>query len=229
VNDCLPAPYGNVTRLWTALSEDRRDLEARRLVGVALVEARIERPDELTAGHYQRLVEAARDGDTTAFAWLATSHRPLLLLRGQALFEDDPAEWGAAALELLHRTVQGANPCGRWLRRSISLRLSSRMTRITQAHLRQRRRERPLVEDHVIHLAASNPDPEPQPDLAADLIRLLGELDAATREALIAISDHTPITEVANRHHLTHAALRQRVVRARRQLQPALAGYRQPA
>lgn len=227
MNDCTPAPYGTLTRLWTALSDDERDLEAHRLVGVAFPETRIERPDENTAVHYQRLVEATRQGDTTAFAWLATSHRPLLLLRGQALFEDDPAEWGGAALELLHRTLQGANPCGRWLRRSVSLRLSSRMTRITQAHLRQRRNERPLVDDHVVHLGAY--DPEPVPDLTADLTRLLGQLDAATREALIALSDHAPIAEVATRHQLTHAALRQRVVRARRQLQPALAGYRQPA
>lgn len=227
MDDRTPAPYGTVTRLWTGLSPDQRDLEARRLVGVGLVEARIEQPDEHTAVHYQRLVEAAKAGDTTAFAWLAASHRPLLLVRGQALFEDDPAEWGGAALELLHRTLERANPCGRWLRRSVSLRLSSRMTRITQAHLRQRRNERPLGDDHVVHLAAS--DPEPQPDLAADLARLLAQLDAATREALIALSDHAPIAEVATRHQLTHAALRQRVVRARRKLQPALAGYRQPA
>lgn len=223
MSDTNPPLYGTVTRLWTSLTDEQRDLESHRLVGVPYADARIERPDEHTAIHYERLVEAARERDATAFAWLATSHRAMLLVRGHALFEDDPDEWASTALELLHDTLGRANPCGRWLRRSISLRLSSRMTRICQAHLRRRNRER-LVGDRHVHLAAY--DPTPTPDLTADLVRLLDELDAPTREALLALSDHAPLAEVATRHQLTHAALRQRVVRARRRLQPELAGYR---
>ncbi len=52
---------------------------------------------------------AGLEGDSVALGWLATTRRPLLIVHGRALFEDDPAEWGSVCLELLHRTLAKAD------------------------------------------------------------------------------------------------------------------------
>ena len=135
--DLTPAPYGTLTRRWTHLSPADKDREARRLVGVARVQARIEQPDATTGQHYVQLVAAGQASDEVALAWLATTHRPLLLDRGRALFAIDPQEWGSVALELLHRTVHDADlDDGRWLRSTITQRLHRVMVREVRSYLR---------------------------------------------------------------------------------------------
>lgn len=65
--------------------------------------------------------------------------------------------------------------------------------------------------------------------LAEDLARLLSELDVPSRDALLALAEHVPLYEIADRHELSYAAIRQRVSRARRQLRSELAVYRRAA
>jgi hypothetical protein len=228
MHDETPGPYGQVTRRWTQLSEPVRDREARRLIGVPYLQAGIDRPDATTASHYQRLVNTAVTGDEIAIAWLATSHRPLLLARGRALFVEDEAEWGAAALEVLEVTLHRADTSsGRWLRSQIAQRLASRMSAQVRHHLTRRNHEQ-VTDPAVLHLhapAASAPSSDEPTELAAALADLLGRLDAPTREGLCALADRRSLETVAAQHELSHAALRQRVTRARHQLQPALATF----
>lgn len=222
-----PAPYGTVTDRWSCLDAAERDWHARRIVGAPVRDARIEWPVETTAIYYQRLVEAADAGDPEGLGWLATTHRPLLATRGLALLEDDPAEWGAVALELLVTAVHNRRPCGRWLRRSIVLFLSTRMARHIEAYLQHKHGECQLAPAVADRLGVEAPDP--QPDLTADLARLLAALEPATRDGFLAVADHEHLADVAARYGVSHAALRRRMTRARITLQPELACYRQPA
>jgi hypothetical protein len=59
--------------------------------------------------------------------------------------------------------------------------------------------------------------------------RALGRLDAATSAGLRAVAMRRPLSAVAADHDLTHAALKQRVARARRQLRPQLAAFARSA
>lgn len=168
-----------------------------------------------------------------AVGWLATTHRPLLITYGRPLFEHDPADWGVICLEILHRTISLADLNeARWARRRIARVLQHRMVREVARHLRRRDRE------HVtapVRLRALQPDvpallDNPHPELTLALARALRPLDDTTRDGLWALADHEPLAEVAARHAITHAALRPRITRARRQLQSELAIYhREPA
>lgn len=227
MNDDTPAPYGNVTRRWTQLSEVDRDHEARRLIGVTRLQARIERPNA-TSNHYRQLVEAAVADDEVAFAWLATSHRPLLIARGRALLRDDPAEWGSVALNVLHTTLHRADPTeGRWLRSTVAQRLSARMSAQVRRHLDRYDREE-LTDPARLHVHLP-PDTaagqDVHTDLSAALAELLARLDDPTRDGLCALANRHPLEAVAAEHGLSHAALRQRVTRARHRLQPQLAPF----
>jgi hypothetical protein len=228
VYDITPPPYGAITRRWSHLSTFEQNRHARRLLGVGAVPASIEQPDGDTAGHYQRLVTAATDGDEIAFAWLATSHRPLLIARGRILFEDDPAEWGAVCLELLHTTLHTVNPAaGRWLRRSVALRLANEITRAVGAHLDHQRLERPTdpTLGYEPRPRTFSESADPHPDLSLALDEVLDGLDPAIRDGLHAVADRQPLADVAEQHRLSHDALRQRLTRARRRLRPQLAAY----
>lgn len=227
MDDPTPAPYGAVTRRWTALTPAERDTHAKRLLGVAAAGAHVERPGLDHGAHYRQLVTAAVDGDQQAFAWLATSHRPLLLVRGRALFRSDPAEWGSVCLELLHRTLCDTETTGRWGRQQVAATLSRRLTRTVRSHLERARVEQPLRESVSARLVTDGGDPHL--DLSADLADALSRLDPATRDGLTALADRVHLAEVAARHDISHDALRQRLVRARAQLQPQLAGYRRSA
>ena len=189
----------------------------------------IDRPEAHPLCHSRRLLAAARAGDEIAFAWLACSHRPLLLTRGRALYRTDPAEWGAAALEVLHATVHHVEVArGRWLRSTVTQRLAKQMDHRVRAYLRCHQHER-LLEPRLLHLHAPPVpavDADEHPELSAVLATLLGRLDAATRDGLIALADRESLQLVATAHALTNAALRQRITRARHRLQPQLAAYR---
>ena len=54
---------------------------------------------------------------------------------------------------------------------------------------------------------------------------MLAALDEPTRESLLALANHEPLVGVAARHGLSYDAVRQRVTRARKRLQPELAVY----
>jgi hypothetical protein len=226
MHDDTPAPYGEVTRRWTQLSEADRDHEARRLLGVTRLQAKIERPNA-TSTHYRQLVEAAIADDEVAFAWLATSHRPLLVARGRALLRDDPTEWGAVALDVLHTTLHRVDPGeGRWLRSTVAQRLSARMSAQIRRHIDRHDREE-LTDPTRLHLHLP-PDLDGQDvhtELSAALADMLGRLDDPTRDGLRALADRQPLEPVAAEHGLSHAALRQRVTRARHRLQPQLAPF----
>lgn len=228
--DLLPPPFGDVTRRWTLLPASQRDRHALRLLGVSFDETRIDRPDATTADQYRRLVAAAVAEDAIAFAWLATSHRPLLLAHGRPLFEDDPSEWGAVCLEALHLTLAGVNPAtGRWMRRRVALRLMSRMSDAVGRHVRRRTIER--ATDPLI-VSATDPPPvqtDTHLELSIALDRVLGRLEPATRDAFRALADERSLEEVARRHDVPTSTLRQRVVRARPRLQEQLAGYQRTA
>lgn len=148
--DPTPPPYGTITRRWTLLSDAERDRHAYRLLGVSYRQARITQPEG--ADHYRRLVEAVRAGDLHAFAWLATSHRPLLLRRGQRLRAEDPAEWGAVCLELLYTVLQ-RTPLDedQWLRRNVSRRLSQYLGERSRRHFARREQTTdPAVLDRLL-------------------------------------------------------------------------------
>lgn len=229
--DSTPAPLGDVTRRWTSLDPDHREWHVGRLVGHRCAGdsvGHVDRP-ELDAGAcYHRLVPAAAAGDPVAVGWLATTHRPLLVARGRALLEHDPSEWGAVCLEVLHRTLASADLSeAKWLRRRIARTLTSRLGKVVAQHLARRRRECPIdvVSLRVRHDAAPGRVWDPHADLRLDLDRALHTLDAVTRESLLALANHEPLAEIAERHGLSHAAVRQRVSRARKRLQPELAVY----
>jgi DNA-directed RNA polymerase specialized sigma24 family protein len=66
------------------------------------------------------------------------------------------------------------------------------------------------------------------PELRDALVEAIDQVDVAAREALVALADDgSPgqIQAIADRHHILAAALRQRLHRARRRLQPQLAGW----
>ena len=231
--DLTPSPYGDVTRRWTHLATAQRLQHATRLLGpeaddVALVGCE----SALATTAYAQLVDAARDGDQIAFAWLATVHRPLMLQRGRVIFEDDPAEWGALCLELLARRLRlAALESGPWLRRHIAMRLVDELSRRTHQHLRRRRTERatdPVVLPTIRNTWSDprrDPGHDPHPELSDALAEALTDLDPATVDALRASADGAPLYEVAARHDIDAAVLRQRLWRARRRLQPDLAAF----
>ena len=233
--DSTPAPFGDVTRRWTCLDPEQRAHHAARLLGRDCAGdrlAHIDRPDLDAGACYRQLVPAAAAGDPIALGWLATTHRPLLLARGRALFERDPSEWGAVCLELLHRTLASADLSeARWLRRRVARTLTSRLSKVVAQHLTRRRREHPIgtASLHARQDAAPGWDWDPHPDLSLRLDRALDTLDAATRESLLALANREPLAAVAARHGLSYAAVRQRVTRARKRLQPELAVYRRAA
>ncbi len=122
------------------------------------------------------------------------------------------------------------NECDRFRRERTGtiepLDISSETGRQLRAHggLRQgsqacRWPERPLAPDVAL---------VPVPELRAALVAALDQVDVATREALLALADDgSPgrIAEIAGRHQITPAALRQRLHRARGRLQPQLAHW----
>jgi DNA-directed RNA polymerase specialized sigma24 family protein len=176
-----------------------------------------------------RLLDAALADDPVALGWLAETHRPLLLTRGRLLFEQDPAEWGAASLEVLvasARFMQGDT--GPWLRRQVSQQICHRMRRLVRRELARRGCERAVDPSRLPSLEPPG-DPEPHPQLTVALERALGRLDDATSAGLRAVAMQLPLATVAADHDLTHAALRQRVARARRQLRPQLADFARSA
>ena len=229
--DSTPAPFGDVTRRWTTLEKGERQRHTDRLLRFGCpggVIAHVDRPDLDAGVCYRQLVPAAASGDSVALGWLATTHRPLLIARGRALFDHDPTEWGAVCLEVLHRTLASADLTEtRWLRRRVARTLTSRLSRVVAQHLRRRQLESPVASPslHARQEAASGWDWDPHPDLTLDLDRALGTLDVPTRESLLALANHEPLLGVAARHGLSYDAVRQRVTRARKRLQPELAVY----
>lgn len=231
--DTTPPPFGDITRRWATLEEADRDRQIARLVGDVCSgdPVHVDRP-ALDGGRcYQQLAAAALAGDPIALGWLGTSHRPLLITRGRPLLEDDPAEWGSYCLWLLHTALERLPACDpRWLRRHVAQRLTSRLSLEVSLYLGRRDRERAAEQDDLAASAhAMIEEWDPPLDLSIDLGRLLDGLDEATREGLWALAYGRPLTEVAERHGLSHAALRQRVTRARLRLQPQLAHYRREA
>lgn len=233
--DDTPAPFGDVTRRWTRLEDVHRDLHVARLLGHNCPGnpiAHVETPKVDDGACYRRLVLAAIDGDPVALGWIATTHRPLLVSHGRALLERDPSEWGAVCLEQLHRIMVKADLSdSRWLRRRIARQLVHRVGGIVADYLGRCHRE-DLVEP--IRLSAHQAAAQAYGDvsdeeLAGELGRLLAQVDLATRDALLALADHEPLYEVADRHGLSYGALRQRVTRARKQLRSELATYRRAA
>ncbi len=232
MDDPTPPPFGDVTRRWTQLADQERARHMARLVGEAcpsLHWAHVDRPDLDLGACYQQLVPAAAVGDEVAIGWLATSHRPLLVARGRAMLEHDPTEWGAVCLEVLHTTLAKANAsAGRWLRRRVAQQLTSQLSRIVAQHVARRRREAPTA-PAALRSAPQLPGSDrwdPHPELSLELDRALHQLDPATRDALYALAYDQPLAEIARRHGLSYAAVRQRVSRARRRLQPDLTTYR---
>ena len=230
--DSTPAPFGDVTRRWTSLEKEERQRQAARLLGfdcAGNVVAHVDRPDLDAGSCYRQLVPAAAAGDPIALGWLATTHRPLLIARGRALFEHDPTEWGAVCLEALHRTLASADLSEtRWLRRRVARKLTSRVSRVVAQHVSRRRRECPVATANLQaqQHAAATWDWNPHPDLTLDLDRALQALDEPTRDSLLALANREPLVAVAERHGLSYDAVRQRVTRARKRLQPEFAGYR---
>lgn len=229
--DTTPAPFGDVTRRWTGLEHHHREQHAARLAGhcAASPLPHVDRPELDGGACYWRLVPHAAAGDPIAVGWLATTHRPLLVARGRALLEHDPSEWGAVCLDVLHRTLASADLSEQqWLRRRVARKLTNRLSRVVARHLERLRRECPIPTPglHARQAAVPGWDWDPHPDLSADLDRVLHTLDAPTRESLLALANHEPLAGVADRYGLSHAAVRQRVTRARQRLQPELAAYR---
>lgn len=233
--DPTPPPLGTVTRRWTGLTDSQRDHEIRRLLDggcVTPAPAHVDRPAVDGGDCYRPLVPAALDGDPVALGWLATTHRPLLVVRGRALLDHDPAEWGATCLEVLHTALVRADlAAGRWVRRRVAQQIASQLTRTVAAFVAYRRHERPTAPEllYAPRREACVAGWDPHPELTAALDRTLGRLDTATHDALCALADQQPLVEIADRHGLSHAAVRQRVVRARQRLQPQLATYQRPA
>ena len=227
--DVIPPPYGDVTRRWTHLGPEVKDRHSHRLLGVPLDEVHIGRPvSHDQQQHYRRLVDAALDGDAVAFAWLAHSHAPLLVARGRPMFDDDPVEWGEAALEVLHQGLQRAAAAeGPWARRRVALHLCSRMSRAMQRHVVHAKHVRPVDHVQLERHAQSFTDPhgDPHPDLTIALDQALAELEPTIAAALRAASSRVPLGEVADAHAISEVHLRQRMSRARRQLRPQLAQF----
>lgn len=229
--DPTPAPFGDLTRRWTQLTDQDRDHHTGRLLATACTDAcdgHVDRPGFDEGVCYRQLVVAGAAGDEVALGWLATSHRPLLITRGRVLLEQDPSEWGAVCLEAIHLTLVRIDlSVGRWLRRRVAHQLSRHVTRVVAGQLTRRRREHPTA---PVVLQQASPTPcgpwsDPHPDLSLVLDQALAGLDAATRDGFLALANQQPIQTVADRHDLSPAAVRQRMSRARSQLQPQLTGY----
>jgi DNA-directed RNA polymerase specialized sigma24 family protein len=223
-------PFGEIAGRWSRLSRADRDRHSRRLVGVGLADARIEDPDAGCYRQYAALVAAALDGDQVAFGWLAESHRPLLLSRGRVLFDRDPTEWSSASLEVLLTALQyahGPTP-GPWLRRQVAQQICHRLGRIVRRELARYRAER-ACDPFLLTSFECGVDADPHPQLTDALEDALGQLDTATSAGLQAVAMQLPLAAVAAAHDLTHAALKQRLVRARRQLRPQLAAFARTA
>jgi DNA-directed RNA polymerase specialized sigma24 family protein len=230
--DSTPAPFGDVTRRWTSLERDERQRQVARLLGFGCAgdgAAHVDSPGLDAGACYRQLVPAAASGDPIALGWLATTHRPLLIARGRALFEHDPTEWGAVCLEVLHRTLASADLSeSQWLRRRVARTLTTRLSRVVAHHVARRQRERPVATASLLASqdAASCWEWDPSPDLSLDLDRALDALDEPTRDSLLALANHEPLVAVAARHGLSYDTVRQRVTRARKRLQPEFAAYR---
>ena len=224
-------PFGEVCRRWSGLSAVERDRAALRLVGVPVDQARIQDPGRGGHGHYAALVEHALAGDAVAFAWLATSHRPLLIARGRALLDRDPGEWGAVCLEVLYRALGTARSttAGPWLRRRVSQQITHGLRGVLRAELARWGAEQPTEPVQLVRLERPGPADDPHPDLSAALARSLARLEPAVRAGFEAVAADAPLTPVACTHQLSAPALRQRMFRARQQLRPQLVGYRRSA
>lgn len=224
-------PYGEVCRRWTHLSREHRDIESIRLLGVEVGAARIYDPEPGDHRHYALLVEAALAGDEVAFGWLADSHRPLLLSRGRVLFDRDPSEWGAAAVEVLWRSLSlaGQATASPWLRRQVNQQLCHRMAPLVRRELARRTAEQVTDPVRLVWLERPAPAGDPHPDLTATLATVMARLDPPVRDGLQAVAARAPVSQVASDHQLSPAALRQRMRRARTRLQPELAAFRRSA
>lgn len=113
--DPTPPPFGDVTRRWTQLEDQVRAREVDRLLGAGCQAghlSHVARPGRDLGGCYLRLVTAGIDGDEVAVAWLATTHRPLLVSRGLALFEHDPD--GELTSNEVTGPVNQCEHCGAW-------------------------------------------------------------------------------------------------------------------
>jgi hypothetical protein len=233
MQDVIPPPYGDVTRRWSLLQPEDQDRHSRRLLGVPLADVRIGRPvSHDQQRHYRRLVDVALEGDAVAFAWLASSHAPLLLARGRPLFDADPVEWGDTALEVLHQGLQRAAAAeGPWARRRVALHLCSRMSRAVQRHAVRAKHVQPVDPVQLEWRAQDFIDPhsDPHPDLTIALEQALADLEPAVADGLRAASSLEPLGEVADAHAIDEALLRQRMSRARRQLRPQLAAFSRSA
>lgn len=232
--DPTPAPLGDITRRWSLLSDDDRAAHADRLLGRACRgphRAHVARPGLDGGVCYAGLIGPAVAGDPIALGWLATTHRPMFVARGRALLESDPAEWGSACLEALHVVMSRIDAsAGRWVRRRAADRLASHLGRTVRRHVARCAHESVAASAGLRSQATLEPPgAEPHLDLTLALDRTLAWLDVPTREALQALADREPMAAVAARHGLTHDAVRQRVTRARRRLQPMLAGFQRQA
>jgi DNA-directed RNA polymerase specialized sigma24 family protein len=228
--DATTDPLGEVTGHWNRLSRAERDRHAHRLIGVGLADARIDDPDAGCHRQYAALATAALAGDPVAFGWLAHSHRPLLLTRGRLLFDRDPSEWSGVCLEVLTAslTYARAQPPGPWLRRQVVQQICHRLGRIVRRELARYRAER-SCDPSLLPGFEPPAEDEPHPQLTDALERALDQLDQATSAGLRAVAMQLPLAAVADAHQLTHAALRQRLVRARRQLRPQLETFARSA
>jgi hypothetical protein len=220
--------YDQVSRHWTRLSPEGKDAHARRLVGVPVAEVGICAPDTYRQEHYLALVTAALDGDVVAFAWLADSHRPLLLARGRTLLRHDPEAWSEVALEILHQGLRRAvDAAGPWSRRRVSLHLCSRMARAVRDHARRADLERATDPDVLSSSCREVDDPyrTVHPELTEALEQALARVAPAAADGLRAVARLEPLGPVARSYRIDEAALRQRMARARRQLRPQLASF----
>lgn len=142
----------------------------------------------------------------------------------------------------------------RWCRRWMVQRMCAQLARHARTECDRVRRERTCTMVHLDTASASRrwvgpgggmrPGPSAgrrleespphgfaaavTPELRDALIEALAQVDVAAREALVALADDgSPgqLQAIADRHHISAAALRQRLHRARRRLQPQLAGW----
>ncbi len=230
MHDPTPAPYGLVTRRWTQLPPTSAAAAGARILrGGSCPKpsaAHVDRPGDDLGQCYAALVGAAAVGDELALSWLATSHRPLLIARGRALFNLDPSEWGAVCLEALHRALgQLDHTCGQWLRRRMALNVARRVSEESARSLARLDRER-LTDPFLMDIRTSaQPAVDLDADLAIHLHGLLADLDAATRDGFLALAACEPLAAVAERHELTTNAMRVRLTRARAVLQPQLTNF----
>lgn len=228
-----PSPYGDLTRSWAQLSPAAADAAAVRL----LADGTCAEPDPehvadpgLDAGCcYARLVDVAQAGDALAVGWVATTHLPQLLRQGMWLLVHAPGDWALAAHDALTRVLFEDLPDagGRWLRRRVAHRLAKELGRSLWAE-RRRRRFEVNVEPYSMdtYVAGWDPDRDDGCDaLTCALLAAMDELDTATRHGLIAIASDRDPAEVADQYDLAYGTLRQRICRARPQLQARLSGH----